>query len=576
MSIINYQMRTIRSKPTKLKRSPVYIAGASLLLLVAAANAVLSVAPDVTNTVEVPTIPIHQVAGHLYAGSIPIICKWQKDRQQFRFAETAMANSSVGPAGLRPEKSYCSRLLRMMEGKMWDDSLTDLEKLVQIGKKLHIFDNSAGQRMLRCFENGIQDKFIINQIEKRVRKAQRRIAFSGCPFLPPKLCHGDIIVGYDQWNHELLAKVQSFNSHTLIIADTGAGKTNISKFHAIQIAMTPAIKSVVLVDARKKEYRSLRPVFAKLGLELKIIRGRKFKINPLQVADEVDPIEYAALISDILVRVLDLPPRASTLLSSTIIKLYEEHGILNGGDKYPTLFHLYEAVVANKDANPQARQAVLDNLKEILLSLGPDILAYHRGWSPHELFRQHIVIELTGLPEKAKDLILNYLLGAEFISRIAKGYSNRLMDTFIAIDEGKRILGQNKDTSTYGGNALIDLIGLLRGASIGLQMNVLSTNDLSKNIVNLTGTKIIGRCGSVSEYAAAGHFIGLDAEQVTWCSHHMVPGMFAGQVSDGPWRYPFLFHVPLVKQSGARCESVSDEQADDSIKDIASQKTLPA
>jgi hypothetical protein len=550
----------------------------ALLLLPEAgvANAGRSVASNATGTAAARIIHTPHAVGLLYVGDMPIICKLQKDRQQFRFAEIAMANSSVGPAGLRPEKSYCFHLSRMTEEKMQDDILTDLEKKVLIGKKLGVFDDFVGQQILLCFEAGIQDKFIVGQIENRVRKAQRIIAVGGCPFLPPKLRHGDIIVGYDQWNHELLAKVQSFNSHTLIIADTGAGKTNISKFHAIQIAMTPAIKSVVLVDARKKEYRSLRPVFAKLGLELKIIRGRKFKINPLQVADEVDPIEYAALISDILVRVLDLPPRASTLLSSTIIKLYEEHGILNGGDKYPTLFHLYEAVVADKDANPQARQAVLDNLKENLLSLGPDILAYHRGWSPHELFRQHIVIELTGLPEKAKDLILNYLLGAEFISRIAKGYSNRLMDTFIAIDEGKRILGQNKDTSTYGGNALIDLIGLLRGASIGLQINVLSTNDVSKNIVNLTATKIIGRCGSVSEYTAAGHFIGLDAEQVAWCAHHMVPGMFVGQVSDGQWRYPFLFHVPLVKQPGIRHENVSDDQADESIKDIASQKTLPA
>jgi hypothetical protein len=541
------------------------------------ANAVLSVASNVTDIAGAQKIPIRQGAEVHYVGPTPIICKWQRDRQQFRFAETAMANSSVGPAGLRPEKSYCSRLLRMMEGKMQDDVLTDLEKLVQIGKKLGEFDDFAGRQMLLCFENRIHDKFIIDQILKRVRKAQRKIAFSGCPFLPAKLRNGNIIFGYDQDYNELLVKTQSFNAHEIIIANTGAGKTNFSKFRAIQIALAPGVKSVVLIDARKKEYRSLRPILAKFGLDLKIIRGRKFKINPLQVADDATPIEYAALISDILVRVLDLPPRASTLLSSTIIKLYEEHGILNGGDKYPTLYHLYEAVVADKDANPQARQAVLDNLKEILLSLGPDILAYHKGWSPHALFQQHLVIELTGLPEKAKDLILNYLLGAEFISRIAKGYSNRPMDTYIAIDEGKRILSQNKDTSTYGGNALVDLFGLLRGVGLGLQVNVLSTNDLSKNTVNLAGTKTIGRLGSVSEYSAAGNFIGLNPEQIDWCVHHMVPGLFVGQVSDGPWRYPFLFHVPLVKQPGIRHEGVSDEEADNSSKEVIENlKILPA
>jgi hypothetical protein len=575
MSIINYLSRTIRLKVMNLKRFPVFIVGALLLLQSGATNARSLVVRDVARTVEVQTIPTHQGVDLHYVGLIRIIYKCPMD-ELFPSVKVAMERSFVRLAGLRQDKYYCFHLSRMMEKKMHDEILTDLEKKVLIGKKLGVFDDFAGQQLLKCFSYGIQDKFIVGQIEKRVGHAQRKIALSGCPFLPPKLRHGDFVFGYDLWNNKILTDVQFFNSHTLILGDTGAGKSNLSKFHCIQMAMSPAVKSVILVDVRKREYRTLRPIFARMGLDLKIIRGRKFRINPLQVADGVDPIEYAALASDILVRVLNLPPRASTLLSSTIIKLYAEHGILNGGYRYPTLFDLHRAIRADRDANPQARQATLDNLEEILLALGPDILAYHQGWSPHELFRQHIVIELTGLPEKAKDLILNYLISAEFIYRIAKGYSNRLMDTFLAVDEGKRLLSLDKDTSTYGGNALIDLMGLLRGASLGLQINVLSSNDLSRSIPNLTSTKIFGRCGSISEYTAAGHFIGLDSEQITWCAHHMVPGMFVGQVSGGQWRYPFLFHVPLVNQIGTEHESVSDQEADESIKNIVSQRALPA
>jgi hypothetical protein len=191
-----------------------------------------------------------------------------------------------------------------------------------------------------------------------------------------------------------------------------------------------------------------------------------------------------------------------------------------------------------------------------------------------ELARQHLVMELTGLPEAGKDLILNYLITAEFISRIARGISNPEMDLWISFDEGQRLFSQRKESSSYGGNALIELTGLVRGTGIGLEISVLTTNDLSTNIPNLTSTKIIGRCGSLGEYTAAGHFVGLSSEQISWCAHHLVPGLFVGQVGEGDWRYPFLFQVPLLNQP--KSKHVSDQEADSSVNDVVNTKPLPA
>jgi hypothetical protein len=243
-----------------------------------------------------------------------------------------------------------------------------------------------------------------------------------------------------------------------------------------------------------------------------------------------------------------------------LIKLYRKHGILEGGLEYPTLFHLFEAVRADRNANPQARLAILDNLEAMLQAMG-SMLAYHRGWDVHKLARQHLVMELTGLPEAGKDLILSYMITAEFMSRIAQGISNPYMDLWISFDEGQRLFSQRRETASHGGNALIDLMGLIRGTGIGLGISVLTTNDLSTSIPSLTSTKIIGRCGSLAEYTAAGHFVGLNSQQIMWCAHHLVPGMFVGQVGEGDWRYPFLFRVPLLKGKG-----VSDQEADRSLK----------
>ena len=54
--------------------------------------------------------------------------------------------------------------------------------------------------------------------------------------------------------------------------------------------------------------------------------------------------------------------------------------------------------------------------------------------------------------------------------------------------------------------------------------------------------------------------------------HNMRPGLFVGQASEGDWRYPFLFTVP--KPDGIY--PVTDEEADESLKNLANLKVVPA
>ena len=251
--------------------------------------------------------------------------------------------------------------------------------------------------------------------------------------------------------------------------------------------------------------------------------------------------------------------------------MYKEFNIFNGSQKFPTLFHLFEAVRTNKTANSQARQAILDNLEAILLAFGTEMLGYYRGWPVHELAKRHIAFELTGQPEAGKDLVLNYLVVAELISRLSQGISNKGMDLWMSIDEGQRLFSQKKESIGHGGNSITDLAGLVRGIGTGLFISVLTPDDLSNKIPAITSTKLMGRCGSIPEYDAAGQFMGLTKEQIIWCAHNMVPGMFVGQVSEGPWRYPFLFRVPKMKQ----LKVITYHQADESLKSLDSLDVEP-
>jgi hypothetical protein len=321
-----------------------------------------------------------------------------------------------------------------------------------------------------------------------------------------------------------------------------------------------------LFDLRKAEFRFLAQAMAERGVNLRIVRGRKFKFNPLQVPSGIDPHIWAAQTADLLVKVLNLPPRASVLLASSILKLYQKGGILNGSMKFPTLFELFDAIKSAKDANFPARQAILDAMELVLLALGWEVLGYEQAWTTEQFALEKLVIELAMLPETAKDLILNWMIQSEFTRRIIRGISNPRMDLWIAFDEGQRTFSQRKDQQSANGNAMTDQAGLVRGSGVGLSISILTTTDLSSPIPNLTSTKIMGRCGSIGEYTTAGHFMGLSQEQVIWCAHHLVPGMFVGQVSEGAWRYPFLFKVPLFDKTNI--VPLTDEQADATIADM--------
>ncbi|MCK5000312.1 MAG: hypothetical protein KAS23_12285 [Anaerohalosphaera sp.] len=441
-----------------------------------------------------------------------------------------------------------------------DDILNEIDKKIIIGSEMGVFNNPLGRKLQQLHGLGVLDPWTTGQINSRVDKHLRKEAFNNLPFKQPRLHSGELILGTDDNHHSIKTPIQYMNAGSLLVANTGSGKTTLVMYWALQIALS--VMGMWLVDLRKKEFRQLKAKFTNMGKYLVIVRSRKFKINPLQVPFRVDPNEYASTIADVLVKVLNLPPRASVLLSSSIIMLYKQFNIFNGGQKYPTLFHLFEAVRNNRTANSQARQAILDNLEAILLAFGTEMLGYYRGWQVHELAKHHMAFELAGQPEAGKDLVLNYFVAAELISRISQGISSQGMDLWMMIDEAQRLFSQRKESSGYGGNSITDLAGLVRGTGIGLFISVLKSDDLSNTIPAITSTKLMGRCGSIPDYTAAGQYMGLTKEQIFWSAHNMEPGMFVGQASEGKWRHPFLFKVPKMQQF----KVVTDNEADQSLK----------
>jgi hypothetical protein len=264
-----------------------------------------------------------------------------------------------------------------------------------------------------------------------------------------------------------------------------------------------------------------------------------------------------------LLQVFELPPRASKLLQSKLFCLYQK--FQPEKNLYPTPYDLFESIKSDKESNSQARMALLDNMKPTLQSLGPRVLAYRYGWPSSELAKRHICFQFAGISEVDKNLLLNSLLLSEFTYRISCGISNPLMDLMILVDESQRLC-----SSTDNFSAIADLIGLVRGTGIGLDLSLQSTHGLLPQIISNTASKYLGRCGSITDYETAGRNMGLDARQIEWMQMSSEPGMFIGKFGEGPLRHPFVFHVPLIN-----CPRLADlEQYD--LGDLSSLPTVYA
>lgn len=414
------------------------------------------------------------------------------------------------------------------------DKLPKLVEDVVYAQQNRLLDDPVGRSAQVIVHCDVADDFIINLISNRVQRHRIAQAFVG-PIPTPRLNDGELVLGMSAQGKPIRMPVQFLNGHSLTVGGTGSGKTTKSRFLILQMARR--LDGMWLFDFRKREYAILRPYLKRLGIDLTVIPGRSMRLNPLQVPDGVGAAEWAPRVADLLVQVLRLPPRATKLLHTSVFELFRRHGVFERSQSFPTTRELRKAIADQENANLPAKQAILDSLDPVLMSLGA-ALDYRRGWSVRELARRHLVFELGGLSEVDKDLILNTLVLSEFTSRLARGLSNSRMDLWICCDEAGRLV-----SASNHGNGIADLISLVRGTGVGLDLSVQSA-DLLPAVLSNTANKFVGRCGSAADYDLIGSAMGLTVEQRRWMALHLQPGMFVGQVGEGDWRQPFVLQIP--------------------------------
>ena len=425
------------------------------------------------------------------------------------------------------------------------DQLPEFIRTMLYAEHHRLLHDKVGRSMKRIVTAGVADDFIRQQIISRVEKHRYRQAFAG-PIEMPQLTSGDFIPGLDVQGNEIRFPRHFLNEHVLRVGSAGSGKTTQILFWLLQLAA--CVKTWVF-DLRKREFAKLAPYLRRVGVQLVVVPARELRINPLEVPSGVDPRDYASNCSEMLIRVLKLPPRATKLLHVTILRLYEATGVLDGKRIFPTMFDLYESVATNAQANPQARQAIVDSLEPVLLSIG-SVVRYRNGWTG-ALHDFHIAFELGGVSVADADLLLNTIIMQEFMRRLARMISNVPLDLVVVCDEAARLVG-SADSS------LSDLITVVRGAGIGLDLTA-QTAEVSRTILGNVANRCVFRLTNAADYQVMASSMGMTAEQKQWLAQNLVPGLCCMSVGQGTWTRPFLAKVPNLR---LRPIAYSDQTAD--------------
>ena len=432
------------------------------------------------------------------------------------------------------------------------------------------FEDPLGQSLLRAWQVGACDAQLEEMIRHRVRALRVRDAFGTLdPFLKPRLTDGDVVLGVDRDGQDVRIPLQWLVAGLLIAANTGAGKSFLLASLAVQIAASGC--RVWISDMYKTQVRHWRALFQQVGTDLIVLRASDWRFNLLQPGD-IHPRGHLAMAVDLLVRRLDLPPRARAILQQACYGLYQRFSIWEGrSEAYPCLFDLYEWVRSATGLNAAAREAILDRLGAFLTALTPKCGAYRLAWKPTDLARYSIDFEMRGTTEVVKQIFLEPTLYSIMQHEVERGLVNAPISLFVAFEDGQRFF-DSQQRSSGEITPMDELAGVIRGSGTGLGVIVQTMQSLSRRLAPNLATKIMGRLGSHEDYVRLGADLAMDPKQLEWARRKLNPGLFVVQVAEGNWREPFVISVPLLRTR----TRVSDEDAGRSVVPLECLRTVPA
>ena len=206
---------------------------------------------------------------------------------------------------------------------------------------------------------------------------------------------------------------------------------------------------------------------------------------------------------------------------------------------FPCLFDLYEWIHATPGLNAAAREAILDRLGTLLVSLTPRAAAYRRAWRPVPTWlRFSVCFEMRSASELVKQVPPR--AGTPRGDALGDGSRRgERQDKPLRCVRGQpnasSMLKSPAETSRRWMSWRASFAAVARASELIVQ----TLQGMSSRLLPNLATKIMGRMGSNKDYRELGSDLAMSREQLEWARRNLRPGTYILQASDGDWRTAF-------------------------------------
>ena len=339
-----------------------------------------------------------------------------------------------------------------------------------------------------------------------------------------------------------------------VLGRVGAGKSHFIKYGLIQTLRKPRNFNVIIPDLKGTEYRNLLACCK----NLKVLTNNKIKINPLQAADWMTPMEYILFYSKVFTRENYLLTTSESILIELLEYIYRKRGIFDGSNNWPNFRDLYNVVSHRLENEKSFRYRdvylLLKNRLETYTRTDP--FNCHQG-IPHDVWRtQNVVLELgKGFTDNMYSYLVSHIAGLNYSYNMDHGLVGAKLRTLLIIDEG-RILFKPRDINVFGDSYINELSTRFRDPGIGLILSSQETSSFNQTIRSISYTKICFPLTDGEDVSTIKGSFGLTGEQADYL--FKLPRFGQAVVRYGGYENPFLLAVPHLNLK----KIVTDEDVD--------------
>jgi len=357
----------------------------------------------------------------------------------------------------------------------------------------------------------------------------------------------------------------------LIAGRVGAGKSQLIVFLLKQLLQASDFN--VIIPDLKREYRNLLT----LSNSLKVLQNSKIKLNPLAVPEWMTPQENIHFFSQIFTKQQYLGRVSKDFINKAVLTLYRKHGIIDGGQNFPTMLSLYNYVfheINNKKSYNY--RDIMIRLQNLLFSYVTSENFNCRIGISHQVWRdENVVLEMdAGFTNEMYGFIVSYLIGSRFEYNKKNNLTGSILRTLFTIDECRALFDVNRNTYEFGDSYLSGITTKIREHGIGLILSSQETKSFTDTIKAIAFTKVCFPLTDGAELSAIKESYCLDDEQ----TKHIFKLKKYGEAIAiyGNYDKPFILTIPEIKPLPQLSDKDVEQRMADFYSDLdKSIKPLP-